>query len=357
MESNNQHELYMARCLELAVNGCGNVSPNPMVGAVIVHNGQIIGEGYHARCGEAHAEINAINSVKDKKLLESSTLYVSLEPCSHYGKTPPCTERIIEEKIPHIVVAMTDPNPKVSGRGIEFLRQNGVDVTVGVLEEKASKLNREFITYHTKQRPYVILKWAQSLDGFIDKKRQADEGPQWITNEVARSLVHKWRSEEQAIMVGTNTVEMDNPMLNVRNWNGKNPTRIVIDRRLRLPHTSHVFDGSQPTILFIGNNTNALAHKTEFAGISNLEIITLDFAKGIENQILKELAERQIVSVMIEGGAAFITSFVKKGLWDEARIFIGNKFFGEGIAAPTLIGELCSFDEVGDSRLFVYRRK
>lgn len=349
--------MYMSRCFELALNGRGNVAPNPMVGAVVVHNGKIIGEGYHAQCGEAHAEINAINAVKNREQLKESTLYISLEPCSHFGKTPPCTDRILEEKIPHVVVATMDPNPKVSGRGIDVLRQNGVDVTVGVLEDEAKELNREFITYQTMQRPYIILKWAQTLDGFIDRNRQPNDPPEWITNELARSLVHKWRSEEQAIMVGTNTVEMDNPQLNVRNWNGKSPVRIIIDRRLRLSKESKVFDGTQPTILFIGNNNNALQRKHEFAGIENLEIIALDFAKCIENQILKELAEKQLISVIIEGGATFISSFVKKGLWDEARIFIGNKFFGDGVKAPTLDGTLHSFDEIGNSRLFVYLHK
>lgn len=345
----------MSRCLELALNGRGNVSPNPMVGAVIVHNGLIIGEGYHAQCGESHAEINAINSVNDRALLKDSTLYVTLEPCSHYEKTPPCTDRILEEQIPRVVVGTMDPNPKVLGRGIEVLRQHGVEVTVGVLETRARNLNRAFHTFHTKQRPYIILKWAQTLDGFIDIKRSATEPPVWITNELARSLVHKWRSEEPAIMVGTNTIENDNPQLSVRSWNGKNPIRVVIDRRLRLSKEANVFDGTQPTILFIGNNNNALQRKHEFVSIPNIEIITLDFAKSIEDQILNELTAKNIISVIIEGGARLINSFVKRGLWDEARIFIGNKFFGDGVKAPTLTGELLTFDEIGNSQLFVYQ--
>ncbi|MEJ5317256.1 MAG: bifunctional diaminohydroxyphosphoribosylaminopyrimidine deaminase/5-amino-6-(5-phosphoribosylamino)uracil reductase RibD [Tenuifilum sp.] len=359
MENADVHRKYMARCLELALGGQGNVAPNPMVGAVIVHNNQIIGEGFHAMYGQAHAEVNAINSVQNKELLKESTLYVSLEPCSHYGKTPPCTDRIVEYEIPRVVIATTDPNPKVAGRGIEILRQNSKEVIVGVLENEAIELNRRFITFHTKNRPYVILKWAQTMDGFIDKKREPNEpvGSNWITNELARSLVHRWRSEEQAVLVGTNTVEKDNPQLNVRNWSGRSPIRVVIDRKLRLPLNSNVFDGSQPTLLVTGNNSSALARKTEFSGIDNLEIITIDFVKGVEAQILKELAEREILSVIIEGGAMLLNSFIQKNLWDEARMFVGNKFFGEGVKAPTLKGKMVSYDEIGDSRLFVYRNE
>ncbi|BDX37964.1 riboflavin biosynthesis protein RibD [Tenuifilaceae bacterium CYCD] len=357
MDNSELDRMYMQRCLELAMNGIGNVAPNPMVGAVIVHNNKIIGEGFHAHYGEAHAEVNAINSVKDKSLLKDSTMYISLEPCSHYGKTPPCTDRIIELGIPNIVVATTDPNPKVSGRGIDILRQQGCNVTVGVLEDEAVELNRRFITYHTQKRPYVILKWAQTIDGFIDAIRQPSDPiePIWITNEHARSLVHRWRSEEQAILVGTNTVERDNPHLNVRNWCGRAPIRVVVDRKLRLPKESHVFDGSQTTLLFMGNNSSSLARKPEFSGIPNLEMITIDFVKGIEAQILKELGNRDIISVIVEGGATLLNSFIQKGLWDEARVFVGNKFFGDGVKAPLFKGNPVTFDEIGDSKLFVYR--
>jgi len=359
MDNAEVHIKYMSRCLELALGGQGNVAPNPMVGAVIVHNDQIIGEGFHAVYGQAHAEVNAINSVANKELLKESTLYVLLEPCSHYGKTPPCTDRIIEYGIPRVVIATTDPNPKVAGRGVEILRQNGKEVIVGVLKDEAIELNRRFITFHTKNRPYVILKWAQTMDGFIDKKREASEpiNSNWITNELARSLVHRWRSEEQAVLVGTNTVEKDNPQLNVRNWSGRSPIRVVVDRKLRLPISSNVFDGSQPTLLITGNNSSSLARKAEFTGINNLEIITIDFIKGIENQILKELADREIISVIIEGGAMLLTSFIQKNLWDEARVFVGSKFFGEGVKAPAIKGKLVSYDEIGDSKLFVYRNE
>ena len=359
MDTQNTDRMYMARCLELALNGQGNVAPNPMVGAVVVHNNVIIGEGYHIKHGDSHAEVNAINSVKDKSLLSKSTLYLSLEPCSHFGKTPPCTDTILAMQIPRIVIAAMDMNPKVSGRGIEILRKAGCEVVVGVLEDKAIDLNRRFFTYHTKKRPYVILKWAQTIDGFIDAVRNSNDpiAPIWITNELSRSIVHRWRSEEQAILIGTKTVEKDNPKLNVRDWSGRTPTRVIIDRKLRLPIEANVFDGSIPTLLFIGNNAAASVRKTQFAAIPNLEIITIDFAKGMEMQLLKELYDRNIYSVMIEGGAVIINSFVQKNLWDEARVFVGNQFFYDGVKAPSFARELYSYDELGSSKLFTYRNK
>lgn len=359
MDTQSIDKMYMARCLELAQNGQGNVAPNPMVGALIVHKNQIIGEGYHIKHGDAHAEINAINSVKDKSLLKESTLYLSLEPCSHFGKTPPCTDTILSVGIPRIVIASMDVNPKVMGRGIEILRKAGREVVVGVMEEEALDLNRRFVTFHTKKRPYIIIKWAQTLDGFIDAIRKPEDpiAPVWITNELSRSLVHRWRSEEQAILIGTRTVEKDNPKLNVRDWSGRTPTRVIIDRKLRLPIESHVFDGSIPTLLFIGNNAAASVRKPLFAAIPNLEIITIDFAKGMELQLLKELYDRNLNSVMIEGGAMIINSFVEKNLWDEARVFVGNKFFYDGVKAPTFNREFYSYDELGDSKLFTYRNK
>ena len=359
MDAHELDKMYMLRCLELARDGQGNVAPNPMVGAVIVHDGKIIGEGYHVKHGESHAEINAINSVKDKSLLKESTLYLSLEPCSHFGKTPPCTDTILEIGIPKIVIATMDANPKVLGRGIELLKKAGREVVVGVLEDESRELNRRFFTYHTKKRPYVILKWAQTLDGYLDAIRKPSDpiAPIWITNELSRSLVHRWRSEEQAILIGTRTVEKDNPMLNVRDWSGRTPTRVVIDRKLRLPIESHVFDGSIHTLVFTGNNPSSSNRKPEFAAIPNLEIITIDFAKGMENQILKELYERNIISVMIEGGAMLIDSFVKKNLWDEARVFVGNDFFYDGVKAPSFERVLSTYDVIGDSKLYTYRNR
>jgi diaminohydroxyphosphoribosylaminopyrimidine deaminase/5-amino-6-(5-phosphoribosylamino)uracil reductase len=262
-------------------------------------------------------------------------------------------------KIPRIVVATMDVNPKVSGRGIELLRKAGCEVIVGVREDEARDLNRRFFTYHIKKRPYIILKWAQTIDGYLDTNRVSTEpvAPIWITNELSRSLVHRWRSEEQAILVGTRTIEKDNPKLNVRDWSGRAPTRIIIDRKLRLPIESHVFDGSIPTLLVIGNNAAASGRKIQFAAIPGLDIVSIDFAKGMEMQLLKELYDRNINSLMIEGGAILIDSFVQKNLWDEARVFVGNQFFFDGVKAPSFARNLYSYDELGDSKLFTYRNK
>lgn len=359
MDRQRIDEIFMARCLELARCGEGSVSPNPMVGAVVVHDGKIIGEGYHIKHGQAHAEVNAIAAVKDKSLLPESTIYVNLEPCSHFGKTPPCADLIKDMRIPRVVVASTDPNPLVAGRGVDTLRKAGCDVTVGVLEQEALELNRRFYTFHIQKRPYVILKWAQTLDGYIDAIRKEGDpiAPIWITNELSRRLVHKWRSDEQAIMVGTNTVEKDNPKLNVRDWSGSSPLRVVLDRKLRLPASSSVYDGSVPTLVFMGNNASASQRKPELQSIPELELLTIDFAKSIEQQVLTELYQRGVLSVIVEGGAALINNFVRKNLWDESRVFVGNTFFGDGVKAPNLTGELYSYDEIGDSKLFTYRNK
>lgn len=351
--------MYMHRCLELALNGLGNVAPNPMVGAVIVFNNKIIAEGYHVELGKEHAERIAINSVKDRGFLKESTLYVSLEPCSHFGKTPPCANLIVESGIKRVVVATRDPNPKVQGRGIELMSNAGIEVVEGVMEEEAREQNRRFFVFHKKRRPYVILKWAQTLDGYIDAVRKPSDpiAPIWVTNELSRKVVHRWRSEEQAILIGTNTVAKDNPHLNVRSWSGRSPFRVVLDRKLRLPSTMNVYDGSLPTLVFIGNNSSAASKRQTFASISGLELQTIDFARGVEDQVLTELYERGILSIIIEGGAMLIGSFVKKNYWDEARVFVGNKFFGDGVKAPELSGEFFSYDEIGDSKLFTYRNR
>ena len=359
MEQPRLDLMYMNRCLELATNGMGNVAPNPMVSAVVVHGDRIIAEGYHAEYGKDHAERAAINTIKDMDLLKESTLYVSLEPCSHFGKTPPCANLIIESGIKRVVVAALDPNPKVQGRGVEMLRKSGIVVEVGIMEKEAKEMNRRFFVYHVKKRPYIILKWAQTLDGYIDAVRRSEDpiAPIWVTNELARTLVHRWRSEEQAIMIGTNTVEKDNPRLDVRDWSGRSPIRVVLDRKLRLSPSMNVYDGTLPTLVFIGNNSSASSKRQTFASIPNMELLTIDFARGAEDQVLKELYEREVLSVIIEGGAMLINSFVKKNYWDEARVFVGNKFFGDGVKAPELSGDLYSYDEVGDSKLFTYRNK
>ena len=267
---------YMAYCLELAQKGQGNTSPNPMVGSVIVHNGKIIGKGYHRKCGEPHAEINAINSVKDKSLLKESTLFVNLEPCSHHGKTPPCAVKITELKIPRVVIGIKDLSAKVNGKGIDILRKAGVEVTVGVLEKESYELNRRFFTYHQQRRPYIILKWAQTHDGFIDRKREDDTMPEinWITNTVSKTLVHRWRTEEDGILIGKETARKDNPQLTVREWTGKQPLRMVLDRNLELSSDLFLFDRKYPTLVF----NNLKQEATE-----NLEFIRIEINELQQN--------------------------------------------------------------------------
>lgn len=320
---------YMHRCLELAAIAAGATAPNPMVGAVIVCNDRIIGEGFHRSYGTPHAEVNAINSVCEPKLLERSTLYVNLEPCSHFGKTPPCADLIIEKRIPHVVIGTCDPNPLVAGNGVARLLAAGCRVTQNVMNEECNRLNKRFITFHQKHRPYIVLKWAQTADGFIDivRERQATSRPTWITGEYEQMLVHKWRSEEQAIMVGTNTAMADNPMLNIRRWPGQPPLRIVLDRHLRLPHALHLFDGKQPTLVLTEKS-----HRNH----EQVEYVTLRGGGFAPMDILHELHHRNIISVLIEGGAQLLQSFIDAGLWDEARIFTGSSCFGDGVKAPRL---------------------
>ena len=321
-------QLYMQRCLQLAQNGVGYVAPNPMVGAVVVHNNSIIGEGFHKRYGDAHAEPNAINSVKDKSLLAQSTLYVNLEPCSHYGKTPPCADFIIENKIPKVVIGTLDPNPKVSGRGVELMRKAGVEVIVGVMENECRELNKRFFIYQEQNRPYVLLKWAQTKDGFIDKKRtDRTEQPLLISNAITKQLTHKMRAENQAILVGANTVLLDNPSLTVRNWSGKSPVRIAIDRLGRIPSDFNLMDGSIPTLVF-----SEKFRENEH----NLEFIKVVYDEHVLKNILKIVYERNINSVLVEGGATILNSFIEAGLWDEANIEISPVRVGDGVKAPAL---------------------
>lgn len=319
-------EKYIRRCIELASNGLCNAAPNPMVGAVIVHNGKIIGEGYHARCGEGHAEVNAIRSVKDESLLKESTIYVSLEPCSHYGKTPPCADLIISKGIPRVVVGCIDPFSQVSGRGIRKLRDAGIDVTVGVLEDECKNLIRRFVTFNTQKRPYITLKWAESADGFIDINREYGS-PVVLSTPITSMYVHKQRAEHKAILVGRKTALLDNPSLTTRNWYGANPLRLVIDRTLSLPSDLKLFDHSTPTIVFT-------AEKKE--NEENLEYITLDFSKDILPQILTVLYERKIQSLLVEGGTTLLQSFIDSCLWDEIFVEHSEKVLGEGVKSPVI---------------------
>ncbi len=334
----------MQRCLQLARLGMGSVSPNPMVGAVIVHSDRIIGEGYHRRYGQAHAEVNAVNSVADKTLLASSTIYVSLEPCAHYGKTPPCANLIIKHQIPNVVVGCRDPFDQVNGKGIEKLRAAGINVTVGVMEKECLELNKRFFTRVQKHRPYIILKWAQTEDGFFAPD---DNSQFWITGPESRKLVHQWRGEEDAILVGKNTALIDNPQLNVRYGQGKAPKRIVIDRRLELPKHLHLFDKSVETFVF-----NEV--KTEFD--DNIKYIALeDFNYYVPQYILYQLYLQDVQSLIIEGGAATLAHFIKDGLWDEARVFTGPVSLKQGLQAPIIHGDTVSIDKVGSDTLRVIK--
>ena len=337
----------MQRCLTLAKKGLGSTRQNPMVGCVIVHNNLIIGEGYTSAYGGFHAEVNAIDSVENKEILQKATLYVSLEPCSHHGKTPPCADLIVRYKIKEVIVGTIDNNSLVRGKGIEHLKNNDCKVSVGVLEEECKEMNKRFFTFHDKKRPYVILKWAETRDGFIDiiRKERSEKNPNWISNKISQQLVHKWRSEEQSILVGTNTVINDNPRLNVRRWVGENPVRLILDNSLRIPHDFRVFDGSVKTIVF--TSSRAMFAKVK----ENVILEYTDYAKSIPKQICDKLYECDIQSVIVEGGAQILQSFIYDKLWDEARIFIGNSTFGEGLRAPRIEGEIKSIEDVDTDKL------
>ncbi len=327
----------MQRCIDLAKNGLGTTYPNPLVGSVLVYNQSIIGEGWHYKAGEPHAEVNAINSVANKELLKDATIYVSLEPCSHFGKTPPCADLIIETGIKTVVIGSTDPNPRVAGTGIKKLIEAGCAVTIGVLEDECINLNKRFFTFHNKKRPYVILKWAQTKDGFIapaetspTSKNITEQKPVWITSRYSRQRTHKLRAEEQAILVGTNTVLKDNPSLTTRDWKGSSPTRIIIDRSLKIPLEASVLDGKIPTIIITEKQKEASENKC-------YEVI--DFHKNIVQQICSVLHKHNLQSVIIEGGAMTINTFITENLWDEAYIFTGNSIFKNGLKAPSFSEE------------------
>jgi len=343
-------EQYMQRCIDLARLGEGDVSPNPMVGCVIVSGGKIIGEGYHRRYGRPHAEVNAIGLVKDQELLKKSTLYVSLEPCSHFGKTPPCTDLIISKKIPGVVIGTIDTSEKVAGKGVEKLIKAGIDVSVGVLEEECRELNKRFFTYHEKKRPYIILKWAQTIDGFIDIDRgEEDFGePTWITGETALRMGHKIRSAEDAILVGRKTAVKDNPSLKVYNWAGRDPVRVVLDPSLKLPKNLKLFDNSAKTLVF-----NSIIARTE----KNTEYIKIKSGHNLLPEILDELYNRQILSLIVEGGRQLLESFLTGNLWDEIHQFAGNKIFCSGVKAPPVSGVLISEEQFDSDRLKVFRNQ
>ena len=340
-----QDEIYMKRCLELAALGLGKTYPNPMVGSVIVYRGIIIGEGWHKKSGEAHAEVIAVDSVKDKSLLKESTIYVSLEPCAHYGKTPPCAALIIKHKIPNVVIGCIDTFSEVAGKGIAMLQDAGANVKLGVLEAECLESHKRFFTFHQKKRPYIILKWAQTKDGFIAPTTQQQGKPFWITSSESKKLVHKWRTEEASILVGTHTAEKDNPALTARLWEGEQPLRLVLDRQLRLSTDLQVFNNMAKTLVFTAESKKS----TE-----STEYIATDFS-NLHESILKELHKRKIHSVIIEGGRETLQSFIDMNLWDEARVFTGKENLGEGISAPVLITKPTTEESISTDLLSWYK--
>lgn len=324
----------MKRCLQLAGLGIGTTRPNPSVGAVVVHNEKIIGEGFTAAYGGAHAEVYAIGSVKDKSLLKEATLYVTLEPCSHHGKTPPCADLIVKEGIPRVVIGCLDTNSLVAGKGIERLKKAGCEVLVGVLEQACFYHHRRFFKVQNEQRPYVILKWAASSDGIIAPLKKEHRAPVWISNKHSQQLVHKWRSEEHAILVGTNTAVDDNPALNVRSWSGQHPVRVVIDRTQRIAKDSKLFDQTVKTIVLVDRNIVKENYQD-----GRVFVEPISFESSLAMEICKVLQRHKIQSVIIEGGRQTLTTFIKEGLWDEARIFTGSVALGTGIPAPEISGK------------------
>ena len=371
------HETYIKRCIEIAKNGLGFTRPNPMVGSVIVHNNNIIGEGFTSKYGSNHAEVNAINSVVNKELLKESTLYVTLEPCSHFGKTPPCSDLIIKHQIPNVVIGCVDDHEKVAGKGIEKLRNAGCNVTVGVLETECKEHHKRFFTFHNKKRPYIILKWAETSDGFIAPERyyeqrgtkwevnslsterlpqqinlpRKDAKPIWITNAFSRQLVHKWRAEEHAILVGTNTVLQDNPSLTTRDWIGKNPIRIVLDREEKLSKDFLIFHDEAKTIILCSKTEDGRTKLTNCCS----EYIDWGSKSSIAKQICDVLFKQNINSVIIEGGSKTLQTFIDENIWDEARVFTGNSSFIKGTKAPKFSGRLIYEEKIITDILKIYK--
>ena len=339
---------FMSYCLDLAQKAKGHTAPNPMVGAVLVHDDRVIGEGWHHYYGADHAEVNCLKNVAeaDKYLVPESTMYVNLEPCAHYGITPPCADRLVLEKVKKVIIANTDPFEKVSGKGIAILKAGGVEVETGVCEKEGLWVNRRFFCFHSRKRPYIILKWAQTKDNFIappDKHRFR------ITGDESLQLVHKWRTEEAAIMVGTNTALNDNPQLTARHWQGRQPLRIALDRNLRLPATHHLFDNAAATWI-INEQREILS--------GNVHSIQMTFDDTLLTELMHRLYDARILSLIVEGGAALLNSFISAGLWDEARIFTGAVLLNEGIAAPILTEETPAFTSTtgnDELRVFVNR--
>jgi diaminohydroxyphosphoribosylaminopyrimidine deaminase/5-amino-6-(5-phosphoribosylamino)uracil reductase len=345
-------EFYIRRCLELAEIAIGNVSPNPMVGCVIVVDGKIIGEGYHQKFGEAHAEPNAIKAVFEKygdeaeNLLKAATAYVNLEPCAHFGKTPPCADLFVKHQIKKVVIGNRDTFTGVNGKGIEKLENAGIDVVHGVLDDECREFNRRFFTRIEKQRPFIILKWAQTANGYFATK---DGQQKWISSGLAKRLAHKWRTEEDAILIGKQTVIIDNPQLTSREWPGKNPVRLVIDKHLQVPLTNNVFNKDVKTIIFNEVKTDV---------IDNIHYIQMeDMQFYLAQKIAFQLYLMDIQSVIIEGGANILNQFLNADLWDEARIFTSSDSWDHGIAAPIFNSKLQEETKIGTDKLSIYTNK
>ena len=342
---NLKDSLYMQRALELAKLGEGNVSPNPMVGCVITFQDKIIGEGWHQKAGEPHAEVNAVNSLTNKALLREATAYVTLEPCAHFGKTPPCAALLIKHQFKRVVVGCKDPNPLVAGKGLQMMKESGIQVDFGLLEAECLAINKKFFHSISNKKPYVLLKWAQSKDGFVARENFDSK---WISSSMSRQLVHKWRAEYDAILVGKNTAKYDDPQLDVRTWTGKNPIRVVIDHQLRLDSALKLFDGSIPTLVF-----NTLKNDQQ----GKLEFVCLD-QDQFNSQLLNFLHERGVQSLLVEGGAQTINSFIQEGYWNEAAVFEGNVHFEKGIVAPDLPRSFSTEElAIADNRLTIYTNK
>jgi diaminohydroxyphosphoribosylaminopyrimidine deaminase / 5-amino-6-(5-phosphoribosylamino)uracil reductase len=343
-----ESDTFMKRCLTLAQQAKGHTAPNPMVGAVLVHDDRIIGEGWHHYYGADHAEVNCLKNVTpaDKHLIPESTMYVNLEPCAHHGITPPCADRLVHEKVKKVVIANTDPFKKVSGKGVAILKAGGVEVETGICEQEGLWLNRRFFCFHSQRRPYIILKWAQTKDGFI---APLDRSRFQITGEESQKLVHKWRTEEAAIMVGHTTALKDDPQLTARHWQGHQPLRIVLDRNLHLPATHHIFDDAAATWI-INDQREILS--------GNVHSVQLPFDSTLLPQLMNRLYEAHILSVIVEGGAKLLNSFISDGLWDEARVFTGDMKLSDGVAAPVLKDKISAFSTMtGNDELQVYVNK
>ena len=343
------HKTYIKRCLQIAENGIGTSRPNPSVGAVIVCKNKIIGEGFTSPFGGMHAEVNAINSVLDKNLLKYATLYVSLEPCAHIGKTPPCVELIVKYKFKNVVIGCLDTNSLVAGKGIKYLESAGVNVFLGVLENQCLEHHRRFFTVHNKKRPYIILKWAETINGFIAPHTKEDKSPVWLSNQYSQQLVHKLRSKEHAILVGTNTVLEDNPRLNIRNWSGEDPVKIIIDRTLRIPTDAKIFDNSTKTIIITQLSHDRQEYK------SNIVLEQISFSNNFAIQICEILQKHKIQSLIVEGGSKTLKTFIDADIWDEAMVFIGDINLNQGVKAPLLLSKKYSEINIKNDFLKLYK--